>query len=222
MTKRPALQALIFDLDGTLIDSLADLSNAVNAMLQERGHPTHDFETYTQFIGDGVRQLIQRALPPSHRHEAAIDEALSSYQAHYAQHWNRLTRPFAGIPEALQQLKAQGLRLGCISNKPDHFTQLCCAHFFPEKPFEVVFGQREGVPRKPDPAGGLEAAALMGLEPAACGYVGDSGIDMEFAQACGMLAIGVTWGFRSRKELQQCGADHLLEQPADLPKLLEG
>lgn len=215
------LKAFLFDLDGTLIDSLADLAAAVNRMLAEHGHPQRELALFPQYIGDGMRQLVTRALPEGARSEAVIDACLRDYQKHYEAGWHDQTRVYAGMAETLAALQARGLRLGCISNKPHHFTRLCCAHFFPAGTFDVVLGQRDTVPRKPDAAGALEAAALLGLTPAELAYVGDSGIDMQFARNAGMLGIGVTWGFRSVAELHEAGARHLVETPAALLEIAD-
>jgi len=214
------LKAFIFDLDGTLIDSLADLATAVNRMLVEKGYPARNISLFPEFIGDGMKKLVERALPESARDEAIIEACMRNYQAHYENCWHDQTACYPGMQEALEVLKTRGMRLGCISNKPDRFTRLCCDHFFPAKTFEVVFGQREAVPRKPDPAAAIEAAHLLNLNPSEIAYVGDSGIDMAFAKAAGMRAVGVTWGFRSADELRNKGADVLVTHPAELTGLL--
>jgi phosphoglycolate phosphatase len=210
------IKAYIFDLDGTLIDSLKDLASAVNRMLVEQGYPERDLALFPEYIGDGMRQLVSRALPESARTEAIIDRCLGSYQQQYQNGWHDQTIVYAGMQDVLDELKGRGLKIGCISNKPHHFTQLCCDHFFPAGTFAVVLGQRDEVPRKPDPAGAHEAAALLGLTTADCAYVGDSGIDMAFAKNAGMRGIGVSWGFRSVAELQAHGADVIVHLPWDL------
>ncbi len=213
--------AVLFDLDGTLIDSLADLGEAVNRMLAELGFPAHPAERCREFIGEGARRLVERALPEAARgDEALVERALALYQRHYAACWHEQTRVYPGVRELLRDLAGAGARLGVISNKPHEFTRLCVAHFFPETGFAVVLGQREGVPRKPDPAAGLEAAAALGVAPGACVYVGDSGVDMRFARAAGMRGIGVAWGFRSREELLVNGAAAVAENAAALRREL--
>jgi phosphoglycolate phosphatase len=209
------LKALIFDLDGTLIDSLADLAEAVNRMLDDCGYPRQDLAKFPQFIGDGVRQLVHRALPEDARDEENLTRCTALYQEHYARLWHDQTHPYPGIRQLLDALKDRGVKIACISNKPDHFTQLCCQHFFPGE-FAVVFGQRAHVPRKPDSAGGIECAQLLGFAPQECGYVGDSGIDMQFARNSGMTALGVSWGFRGRAELTDHGADAVVDTAAEL------
>lgn len=216
----PPLKAFIFDLDGTLIDSLADLATAVNRMLIEKGYPARNISLFPEFIGDGMKKLVERALPEEARDTAIIDACVKDYQRHYDACWHDQTRCYGGMAEALVQLKARGMRLGCISNKPDRFTRLCCDHFFPAGTFDVVFGQRDSVPRKPHPAAALEAAKVLNLSPNEIAYVGDSGIDMAFATASGMRAVGVSWGFRSTQELRQNGADVIVSDPAELAGLL--
>jgi len=215
------MKAAFFDLDGTLIDSLADLGEAVNRMLQERGCPIHPVDAYREFIGEGARLLVQRALPPAVAQDAdLVNDALAAYQAHYQDCWRDQTRPYPGVVELLAKLQVQGVHLAVISNKPHAFTQLCAEHFFPDADFVCVLGQREGVQRKPDPAAALEAAALCGLSPADCIYVGDSGVDMRFARAAGMTAIGVLWGFRDQAELVEAGATHLVRTVPELEEML--
>lgn len=212
----PSLKAFLFDLDGTLIDSLADLAAAVNRMLVEHGYPERELAVFPKYIGDGVRQLVGRALPEDARSEENIEACLRDYQRHYAEGWHDRTVVYEGIQELLTELKARGLKVGCISNKPHRFTRLCCDHFFPAGTFDVVLGQRDEVPRKPDPAGALEAAALMGVDVRECAYVGDSGIDMSFARNSGMMGIGVSWGFRSVEELRKHGAEMIVDHPREI------
>lgn len=215
----PALQAILFDLDGTLIDSLADLAAAVNRMLVQHGYPPREHEVFPKYIGDGVRQLVCRALPEEARTDAVIDLCLRDYQRHYETGWHDQTVVYEGMKEALQELQARGLKIGCISNKPHRFTNLCCDYFFPAETFGIVLGQRDEVPRKPDPAGAIEAAAALGVPVSQCAYVGDSGIDMAFAKNAGMFGIGVSWGFRSVEELRHHGAHVIVDLPSDLLKL---
>ena len=215
----PALQAVILDLDGTLIDSLADLAEAVNRMLDDHGHPRRPLEVFPKYIGEGMRHLVRRALPEDRRAEDYVDRCVADYQRHYEQCWHDQTRAYHGMAEALAALKQRRLKLAVLSNKPHRFTALCCDHFFAPGTFDVVFGQRDGVPRKPDPAAGLEIAALLGAKPARCAYVGDSGIDMQFGAAAGMRRAGVLWGFRDEAELRESGAEVLLKTPAELANL---
>lgn len=208
-------------MDGTLIDSLADLGEAVNRTLAELGFPGHEAGQYREYVGEGARRLVERALPEAARGDTVlVERALALYQQHYAACWHERTRVYEGMAELLADLVAAGVPLGVISNKPDAFTRLCVAHFLPDTPFALVLGQRDAVPRKPDPAAAFEAAAKLGLEAGACAYVGDSGVDMRFAAAAGMRGIGVTWGFRDREELEENGAAVLAEDAAALRREL--
>lgn len=210
------LKAFIFDLDGTLLDSLADIAESINRMLAARGYPECEREVFRQMVGDGMEKLVERALPAEARSAEMIRICTEEYRALYDTLWNRETRPYPGIEPLLDELRAGGVKLGVISNKAHRFTVPMCEHFFGADRFDMVLGAREEVPRKPAPDAGLEMAAAFGLSPAECAYVGDSGIDMAFAKACGMRAIGVKWGFRDEAELREHGADVLVAEAGEL------
>lgn len=216
LVKLTDLKAFIFDLDGTLVDSLADLATAVNRMLDDNGYPRVSIDIFPQHIGDGMKKLVERALPADKRDPANAERCAAEYLAHYEKCWHDQTFVYDGMKEAVAGLRARGVRIGVISNKPHRFTLLCCEHFFPAGSFEMVLGQREGIARKPDPAGALEMLQRMGLQPDECAYVGDSGVDMEFGTRAGMRRIGVLWGFRGRDELIANGAQALIEHPSEL------
>lgn len=211
------LKAFLFDLDGTLIDSLADIAACINRMLEARGYPPClDTGLFRQMVGDGMEKLVERALPAAVRSEEMIQACTAEYRDFYDRHWQDQTRPYPEIVETLTALKAGGYKLGVISNKAHRFTVPMTEHFFGKEAFDVILGQRPGVDRKPHAAGGLEAAKHLALTPAECAYVGDSGIDMQFARNTGMLGIGVDWGFRSVAELSECGAHHIISRPGTL------
>ncbi len=212
----PSPQAYIFDLDGTLIDSLADIAESINRMLDDRGYPRCQPEDFKQMVGDGMEKLVERALPEAVREEKLILICVEEYRAHYDTLWNAQTRPYEGIHEMLAELKARGVKLGVISNKAHRFTVPMTEHFFGTEIFDHILGQRAEVPRKPDAAGAHEMAAVLGVDVTACAYVGDSGIDMAFAQNAGMLGIGVSWGFRSVEELRENGAQVIVDHPREL------
>ncbi len=216
------LQAVFFDLDGTLIDSLADIAESVNLMLDEHGFPRRAPSLFNEYVGDGVIKLIQRAVPETVTDPAIIEACMAGYLKHYDQLWHDQTRPYPGIEEAIQTLRAKGLKVGVISNKPHHFTLLCCEHFFGAAAFDGVLGQRMEVPRKPDAAGALELAAMLGVDVHRCAYVGDSGVDMRFGVNAGMRRIGVRWGFRSEQELRENGAEILVSTAAQIVAFAEG
>jgi len=210
------MNAFIFDLDGTLIDSLEDLADALNFMLAERGYPRQPLEMLPKFIGDGVHKLVERALPPDALEEANLQDCVAAYQTYYETTWDKKTKPYAGMPETLAELRQRGFKLGVLSNKPHVFTVKCCTRFFPPGTFDAAFGQRSNVPRKPDPAGAFEILRQFGLAAKDSFYVGDSGIDMALAKSAGMPAVGVLWGFRGEAELRENGAQHVICRPEEL------
>ena len=199
----------VFDLDGTLVDSLADIAAAMNWALAHHGLPTHPEAAYRGFVGEGVRELVRRSAglgsPDAPLHAALLE----SYRGYYAEHLLDRTRPFPGFAPLLTRLAEQGVRLGVLSNKSDAFTRQLVAALFPGHTFGAVYGERPGVARKPDPAAALALAAELGAAPGACAFVGDTPVDMKTARAAGMHAVGVTWGFRDAEELRAHGAQAL-------------
>lgn len=214
-------QAAIFDLDGTLLDTLEDLADSGNAMLESCGFPTHPVDDYRIFVGDGVRVLMERILPEEARVEPVISECMMVYRDAYLKRWNAKTRPYDGIPELLDQITERGLKLAVLSNKPDDFTKKCIEKFVGDWPWQVIRGMREGVPKKPDPAGALAIVEQLGVAPEACVYLGDTNVDMRTAEAAGFHAVGVLWGFRERAELEAAGARTLIDRPEQLLALLD-
>ncbi len=214
------MKAFIFDLDGTLIDSLADIAEAVNRALDQHGFPRQPLESFPQFIGEGVGTLVERAVPSDTLHTLNIPAIIDNYQQHYADTWRDKTRPYDGIVDVITALRTRCIKTAVLSNKPDHFTKLCCDHFFAPGSFDIVLGAREGVPRKPHPQAGFELAAELGVSPDDCVYIGDSGLDMMFAVNSGMLPVGVLWGFRSETELRAHGAGKLMATPLELLALI--
>ena len=217
----PRMKAFIFDLDGTLINSLEDLADAVNLMLAEHGYPSRPLELFPQYIGEGVQKLVERALPSECLPSANLAALVGDYQRHYESTWKNKTRPYDGMADALDSLRLRGLKIAVLSNKPHHFTKLCCDHFFAAGTFHAVLGARDGVPRKPHPQAAHELASQLGVATSDCAYVGDSGLDMQFAVNAGMYPVGVLWGFRSEAELRENGAQQLLSRPWELPGLCE-
>jgi phosphoglycolate phosphatase len=213
-------KAVLFDLDGTLLNTLDDLCDAANAVLARHRLPTHPSSAYRYFVGDGVEKLMRRALPDEGKDEARLQVCLEDYRAEYGAHWNVKTRPYPGIPELLDELTSCGMKLTVLSNKPDEFTRLCISRLLPQWRFDVVLGARPGVPKKPDTAAVLEIIRRLKLKPADFIYLGDTSVDMQTANAAGMFAVGALWGFRTREELEQNGAQALVATPQDLLKLI--
>ena len=211
--------AVFFDLDGTLLDTLEDLADAGNEVLQRQGYPPHAVEKYNYFVGDGLQKLIDRILPEGAT-EGELEESVALFKSIYGQNWHRKTKPYDGIPSLLDQLQDAQIRLAILSNKPHDFTQMCVQHYFPDTSFEIVLGQRSGIPKKPDPAGAVELAKKINLEPEHCVFVGDTGGDMQTGKRAGMQTIGVLWGFRNANELRMNGADLLVSTPAELARIL--
>lgn len=211
--------AVIFDLDGTLLNTLGDLRAATNHALEVRGLPPHSMEEIRQFIGNGIRLLICRAMPEG-TPEAEIDAALDDFKAYYAAHIHDRTVPYDGIPQLLTALRKRGIQVAVLSNKIDSASQQLIEYFFPGKT-DVVFGEHVGVPRKPDPTSCRMVMQQLGVQPEQVLYVGDSGTDMQTAKNAGLYAVGVTWGFRSKEVLLKYGADVLVHRPKQILQILD-
>jgi phosphoglycolate phosphatase len=212
------IRAVLFDLDGTLADTLADLANATNWALTQLGCPTHPLENYRHMVGDGARQLCARALPADR--QELLEDAVRLMRGRYGEHWHDETRLYPGVADVVAALAKRGHKLAVLSNKPDDFTRQVVAHYFPANPFHVVRGQLPGVPLKPDPTAALEIARRLSIPPSDWLYLGDTNTDMRTAVAAGMKPVGVLWGFRDREELTQSGARALVERPDQILTLL--
>ena len=213
-------RAVVFDLDGTLLDTLADIGDSANEVLRQHEFPEHPYSAYRRFIGDGVLMLFERALPEAARQPDVIAACAQGFEESYGRHWKSKTTLYAGIAELLTTLQQRTLPLTVLSNKPHAFTVKCVAEFLPEWHFDVVFGQRNAVPRKPDPAGAIEICERLNLPPAECLYLGDSSVDMQTARNAGMLAVGASWGFRDADELRVHGANFVIDHPRELLAIL--
>ncbi|WP_024831426.1 HAD family hydrolase [Ruminiclostridium josui] len=214
-------KAILFDLDGTLINSLEDLADSANEVLNKYGFKTHPTDSYKKFVGNGVRNLIKNAAP-SGTDDSVVDMILQDYRIIYNKNYVNKTRAYDGIHEMLDNLKKAGVKMGVCSNKPHKPTNEIVEKLFGCEYFDVVFGERDGIPRKPDPASLTEAAESLGVAPSKTIYVGDSGGDMESANRAGMLAAGVLWGFREQEELIACGGKILLSSPTELVDFITG
>lgn len=212
-------RAVLFDLDGTLLDTLADIAHAANAVLAAGGFPTHEPADYRRFIGDGVPVLFRKALPEDQGDR--VDDCVEAFREFYGRAWDVRTRPYPGIPELLDELTGRGLILGVLSNKPDDFTRLYAEKYLSRWPFNAVRGARERVPRKPDPAAAWEVAAELGVATSEILYLGDSGVDMETARRAGMWGLGASWGFRPVEELHEAGARAVIDHPSELLTYLD-
>ena len=216
-----AIDLVIFDLDGTLLDTIEDLGDSVNEVLSKRGLAEHSYCDYRDYIGDGMEMLIRRSLPTELASDPEFLAAvLEDYQAAYGRNWNNKSRPYDGIPDCLGNLIENGVQLAVLSNKPHHFTRLCVAQLLPGVPFVEVCGDRDGVPRKPDPGAALAIAAGLGIAAGRTMFVGDTNVDITTGLAAGMLAVGVLWGFRGEEELRSAGARHVVTCPDEIARLI--
>ncbi len=211
--------AALFDLDGTLLDTLTDLSNSANHALATLGRPTHPREAYNRFLGQGVRQLFVDALGPGHLH--LLDEAVATHLAYYAEHRLDTTRPFPGVTAMLARLNQRGVQPGVLSNKPDAAACEMVPHFFPDTPWAWVRGHRPGTAPKPDPHAAIEAIQTLSVPAERWLYVGDTAVDMQTGKSAGMFTVGVSWGFRTADELQANGADAIIDEPGQLLDLID-
>jgi phosphoglycolate phosphatase len=216
------IRAILFDLDGTLLDTLADLGRSVNLVLEAHGCPGHPIEAYRYFVGEGVVRLFERTLPAGHRDAKVVGACVRDFERVYGENWNVQTRLYPGVADLLDALTERGVRMAVLSNKPDVFTRQCAEAYLAPWRFEAVFGQREGIPRKPDPTGAGEIVERLAVPPESFIYLGDTSTDMETARNAGMHGVGVAWGFRPVEELRSAGAEAILEHPTDLVELLNG
>ncbi len=209
---------LIFDLDGTLVDSLQGIAASLNRALDSSGLPTHEPARVRGFIGNGARILIQRATPAD-ASEDLLDAVERAFKADYDSSWPTGTVVYPGITDLLELLQSRGYPLAVLSNKPHPFTAAMVSRMFPTIRFSSVLGQRPGIPHKPDPAGALEISAALQRLPENCAVIGDSTMDIETARSAGMRAIAVTWGFHDRERLMAAGADVMVDTPGELAAL---
>ena len=212
-------RAILFDLDGTLLDTIGDLAESMNAVLRRLGFPGHGRKAYKQFVGDGMDMLVRRALPEDRRDREMVDGCLVAMRAEYGSRWRKDTRPYDGIPELLDALRDLQLRMAIFSNKADDFTREMVRILLPRWAFDAVAGARPDVPKKPDPTAALGIARGLGIPTGQILYLGDSGTDMQTARAAGMFPAGALWGFRTAAELRANGARVLVKRPMELLKL---
>ena len=208
------MNAVIFDLDGTLADTLDDIAFALNRTLERFGLPTHPRDAYRYFVGDGVRVLIERAVPADRAD--LVEPILAEYLPYLVEHGADQATLYPGIADLLDALTARGIPFAVLSNKPHESTVEVVKKLADRWTFAAVRGQRDSEPRKPDPTIALDIARQLNVASANCFFVGDTRVDMETAVAAGMFAVGCLWGFRDREELEQFGAKAIIEHPVEL------
>ncbi len=207
-------KAVIFDLDGTLLNTLDDLADSANHVLSELGFPTHDTDAYKYFIGNGIPKLIERCLPKDR--QEYHEKALSMFSGYYAVHSKDKTAPYKDIPELLKSLSEKGLLLGVITNKAHNIAVSVVEDYFGKNVFGCIRGLDSSIKAKPDPVGALSVAEKLGVKPCEVLYIGDSGVDMQTAENAGFTPLGVLWGFRTKDELLDGGAKFIAENPLDI------
>ncbi|WP_407311102.1 HAD family hydrolase [Desulfosporosinus sp. SB140] len=213
-------KAVIFDLDGTLVNSLEDIADSMNQVLFALGFESHSLQAYKYFIGNGIRNLVREALPEGSREETLISECFDLMMKEYRERCLDKTRPYQGIPELLDELIQRRIKLTVLSNKIDELTKKVVLTLLPSWSFEAVMGPSPNLPRKPNPAGALLISQKLGLLESDILYLGDSGVDMKTATAANMYAVGALWGYRTKEELILNGAKSLINHPSELLNLL--
>ncbi len=214
-------QLVIFDLDGTLLNTIDDLGLATNYALATLGYPTHPLAAYPSMVGNGVRKLLQRALPSGMDTEEQIEKLRTVFTQYYDDHCIDHSLPYPGIPELLHKLQALGIKVAVASNKYHEAVVKLIRHYFPDIEWSAVMGQKEGVPVKPDPSIVFEILSCSPTPKSEVLYVGDSGVDMETARRACVESVGVTWGFRPISELKSYYADHIVQNPIEIVALAE-
>lgn len=212
--------AVLFDLDGTLLNTLDDLADSMNSVLKENNLPVHGVEQYCYFVGNGAFKLVERALPEDRRTEDEVNKFLGLYREVYGRSWNIKTELYSGISDLLLKLRELRIPLAVLSNKPHTDVLKVVGHYFDDNLFSAIAGQRDSIPQKPAPDGVFEILEELKVLPENCLFLGDSSVDMKTANAAGVKAVGVTWGFRTVDELRENGADYIIDEPEQLLSLL--
>ena len=211
-----SIKLVIFDLDGTLLNTISDLAHSTNFALEQNGFSGHPIEAYKFFVGNGINKLFERALPEGKKTEVNIAQVRKSFLPYYDEHNTDFTKPYEGIHELLLTLQSKGCMLAVASNKYQTATEKLIKYSFSDISFAAVFGQRENIPVKPDPAIVYDILKITNVSPEDAIYIGDSGVDMQTASNSGIFSIGVTWGFRPRTELETAGADFIADTTAEI------
>ena len=215
------MKLIIFDLDGTLINSLEDLADSANHVLTQHGFPTHPVDAYRYFVGDGVRKLIERILPPKERNDTQIEQCRREFVEYYKIHMEDKTAVYEGITGLLKVLKERGLKIAVATNKVHVAVRPLMEKYFPEIQFDSMIGQREGIPVKPHPQIMYDILKETGCEPSEALHVGDTATDMRLAHNAGVTPVGVLWGYRPFEELQEAGARYIIEHPLELLEIVD-
>lgn len=210
---------VIFDLDGTILDTIADLAGAGNWVCRSNGWPEYSLEEFKAMVGHGIPNLVAKFSPPEFRSPLLVVNTLAKFNKYYSEHNMDETAPYPGIPELLGRLKAAGIQMAVYSNKADEFSQVIVEHYFPGV-FQLVRGKVEGMPVKPDPAGVHSVMEALGADPARTLFVGDSSVDIRTGHNAGTQTCGVTWGFRPRASLEEAGAEHLADTVEELEQVI--
>jgi phosphoglycolate phosphatase len=214
-----SFKAIIFDLDGTLLNTLGDISNSVNSILSHEGFPNHTDEEIRSFIGHGTKSLIYNSLPLDKRDNNSVQNYLDAFLIDYNQNYYKRTFPYNGIIEMLDELTKKGIVMAVLSNKHDKLTKKCIDKLLPEWNFEVILGSNDFFPLKPDPAGALYITEKLNIHSEEFLFLGDSDVDIQTGLAAGMFSVGALWGFQPT-ELQKSGAQVLIKHPMEIIKYL--
>lgn len=228
MKKKHKIKAIIFDLDGTLLDSLQDIAESMNKALAEEGLPEHPLEAYKDFVGNGLFKLAERVLPKNRRNEKDIEKMAEKFWVNYEESWFLNTKPYPGILYLIQLCVSRKIKVAILSNKVHYFTKKMIRHYFRgaminqgKNPFGIYSGEQPDKPDKPDPTRALELAERLKCKPENIALLGDSPVDIETAKNAGMISIGAAWGFSGREALEKAGADYVINSPAELATKLE-
>jgi len=216
---RKDFKAVIFDLDGTLLNTLDDLADSMNTVLKENGFPVHAVPDYKFLVGKGITVLVEKAVPDGHRDPETVSRLEKRMREVYAGNWDNKTKPYSGIPELLDELTERKVSINILSNKPHEYTLITVKRYLEKWHFGMVLGAQASMPIKPSPEGALFIAQTLGLDYHDIAYVGDTDVDMETAHAAGMFPAGALWGFRTEEELFSSGALAVFNKPMDLLKL---
>lgn len=214
------IKAVLFDLDGTLVDSLTDLAYGVNRAIAKKGFATHPVEAFKYFVGDGIPKMIERALPENHRDSATVNEIKKDFLEYYSLHYADNTYAYKGMPELVNTLKKRGFIVAVVTNKQQDMADEVVKSLYGNV-FDLIFGKREGIPAKPDPTAALMAMEQLGVKPEECIFIGDSGMDVATAVNSGAVPVGELWGFRKEDELLKNGAKYIIKKPEELLDIIE-